>query len=56
MKKKLNVAILGTGNIGADLFFKINRSEHLDCVLFSGRNQKSKSYLKVESFLKKKKI
>ena len=55
MKKKLNVAILGTGNIGADLFFKINKSEHLKCVLFSGRNQKSKSYLKVESFLKKKK-
>lgn len=55
MKKKLNVAILGTGNIGADLFFKINKSEHLKCVLFSGRNQKSKSYLKVESFLKEKK-
>tara|TARA_B100000795_G_scaffold65500_1_gene44564 strand:- start:26701 stop:27618 length:918 start_codon:yes stop_codon:yes gene_type:complete len=55
MKKKLNVAILGTGNIGADLFFKIIKSDHLNCVLFSGRNQKSKSYLKVESFLKKKK-
>ena len=39
--KKLRVAILGTGNIGTDLLIKIQRSEFLECVLFSGRNLSS---------------
>lgn len=35
------VAILGTGKIGIDLLFKIQRSEHLRCVLVAGRNPES---------------
>lgn len=39
--KKTKVAIIGTGNIGADLLFKMIRSPYLDLVLFSGRNLES---------------
>ncbi len=35
---KTKVAIIGTGNIGCDLLAKINRSEWLECSLFTGRN------------------
>jgi acetaldehyde dehydrogenase len=35
---KTKVAIIGTGNIGADLLVKISRSPHLECALFAGRN------------------
>lgn len=38
---KLNVAILGSGNIGTDLLVKVERSEYLKCVLFIGRNLSS---------------
>lgn len=34
----VNVAILGTGNIGTDLLFKVLKSEYLNCTLFVGRN------------------
>ncbi len=37
-QKKLNVAILGTGNIGTDLLIKAMASPYLQCVLFAGRN------------------
>jgi acetaldehyde dehydrogenase (acetylating) len=40
-KSRANVAILGTGKIGIDLLFKIQRSEHLNCVLVAGRNAAS---------------
>lgn len=36
-RKKLKVAIIGTGNIGTDLLVKIMRSEYLTCTLFAGR-------------------
>lgn len=41
-QKKVNVAIIGTGNIGTDLLLKINRSAYLKCVLFTGQNTDSK--------------
>lgn len=41
MNNKLKVAILGSGNIGADLLIKILRSPWLKCALFIGRNPAS---------------
>ncbi|MCX8480890.1 MAG: hypothetical protein ORN58_03135, partial [Sediminibacterium sp.] len=41
MRKKLNVAIIGSGNIGTDLLIKTQRSELLECVYFIGRNLQS---------------
>lgn len=38
----LNVAILGSGNIGTDLLIKVLRSEYLTCTLFTGRNPESR--------------
>lgn len=38
---KTRVAIIGTGNIGADLLVKIQRSPFLECSLFTGRNMDS---------------
>lgn len=40
--KKTRVAIIGTGNIGADLLVKIQRSPYLKCTKFIGRNYDSK--------------
>jgi len=40
--KKTPVCIIGTGNIGTDLLYKIQRSEFLECALFAGRNHDSK--------------
>jgi acetaldehyde dehydrogenase (acetylating) len=40
-KKKISVAILGTGNIGSDLLMKVQRSELLTCCLFAGKNPAS---------------
>ena len=37
----LKVGILGTGKIGTDLLVKVMRSEHLECVIFAGRNLQS---------------
>ena len=36
--RKARVVIIGTGNIGADLLVKIQRSSLLECSLFAGRN------------------
>jgi acetaldehyde dehydrogenase (acetylating) len=41
VKKKLKIAILGTGNIGTDLLIKSIRSDLLECTLFAGRNHAS---------------
>ena len=39
---KLNVGIIGSGNIGCDLLVKIQRSPYLNCTLMMGRNLQSK--------------
>lgn len=38
---KLNVGIIGSGNIGSDLLVKIIRSQHLECKIFCGRDLES---------------
>jgi acetaldehyde dehydrogenase (acetylating) len=40
-KRKYKVAILGSGNIGTDLLFKVERSNYLECVAFIGRSLSS---------------
>lgn len=39
--KKISAAIIGTGNIGSDLLYKIQRSKFINCSLFTGRNPDS---------------
>lgn len=46
VKKKLRVAILGSGNIGTDLLVKILRSPILECTLFIGRHSSSQGLKK----------
>ncbi len=41
IKNKIKVGIIGTGNIGSDLLFKIQKSAVLTCGLFTGRNADS---------------
>ncbi len=48
MSSKLNVAILGSGNIGTDLLIKVLRSSYLRCVLFAGRNLQSAGMRKAQ--------
>lgn len=36
--KKIKVGIIGTGNIGSDLLIKIQRSNVLECGIFTGKN------------------
>jgi acetaldehyde dehydrogenase len=38
---RLRVAIIGTGNIGTDLLFKVRRSDFLKCSFFVGRREES---------------
>lgn len=40
--KKIKVGIIGTGNIGTDILFKLERSELLECGIFAGHNPDSK--------------
>ncbi|MBN2831057.1 MAG: acetaldehyde dehydrogenase (acetylating) [Candidatus Omnitrophica bacterium] len=46
--KKVRVGIIGTGNIGTDLLFKIQRSEILECGIFTGRRLDSQGIKKAE--------
>lgn len=46
--EKIKVGILGTGNIGMDLLFKIQRSDLLTCGIFAGHNQGSENIRRVE--------
>lgn len=45
----INVAILGSGNIGSDLLVKVLRSEYLNCSLFIGRNLSSPGMMKANA-------
>lgn len=47
--KKIKVGIIGTGNIGTDLLYKIQRSEILECSIFTGRDPESKGIKRAES-------
>lgn len=47
--QKIKVGIIGTGNIGSDLLVKIQRSEFLECGIFSGRNPDSEGIRKAEA-------
>jgi len=48
--KKYRVAIIGSGNIGADLMVKTRRSPHLECVALIGRSRNSPGLAKAMSF------
>jgi acetaldehyde dehydrogenase (acetylating) len=48
-KKKIRVAILGSGNIGTDLLIKTQRSPILECSYFIGRNEHSEGMRKAKS-------
>ena len=48
-KRKLKVAIIGSGNIGTDLLIKVLRSPYLECRAFIGRNLSSAGMVKASS-------
>jgi len=48
-KRKLKIAILGSGNIGTDLLIKVLRSPDLECGAFIGRNLSSPGMVKALS-------
>ncbi len=48
MGKKIKVGIIGTGNIGMDLLYKIQKSDVLECGIFAGRDPESKGLLVAE--------
>ncbi len=48
-KRKLKVAIIGSGNIGTDLLIKVLRSPYLECRTFIGRRLSSAGMLKALS-------
>lgn len=48
-KRKLKVAIIGSGNIGTDLLIKVLRSPYLECGAFIGRNLSSSGMVKALS-------
>ena len=49
LKRKLKVAIIGSGNIGTDLLIKVLRSPYLECGAFIGRNLSSSGMMKALS-------
>lgn len=49
MKRKIKIAILGSGNIGTDLLIKVMRSPYLECAAFIGRNLFSPGMMKAQS-------
>jgi len=49
LMEKIKVAIIGTGNIGTDLLIKIQRSEILECRMFTGVNPDSEGIKKART-------
>jgi len=47
--QKIKAGIIGTGNIGTDLLIKVQRSEVLECGIFTGRNPDSQGLRKAEA-------
>lgn len=47
--KKVKVGIIGTGNIGSDLLYKVCRSEVLECGIFTGRNKDSEGIRRAQA-------
>jgi acetaldehyde dehydrogenase len=47
--KKVKVGIIGTGNIGTDLLIKVQRSDILECGIFTGKNPDSAGIKKAKS-------
>jgi acetaldehyde dehydrogenase len=47
--KKVKVGIIGTGNIGSDLLYKVGRSEVLECGIFTGRNKDSEGIARAKA-------
>lgn len=47
--EKIKAGIIGTGNIGTDLLFKLQRSEYLECGIFAGRNPESEGIKRAEA-------
>ena len=45
---RVKVGIIGTGNIGTDLLFKVRRSDCLECGIFTGRNPDSEGIRKAQ--------
>jgi len=48
-KRKMKIAIIGSGNIGTDLLIKVLRSPYLECGAFIGRNISSPGMIKALS-------
>jgi len=46
---KIKVGIIGSGNIGTDLLFKVLKSDILECSIFTGRDPESKGIKRAES-------
>ncbi len=47
--QKVKVGIIGTGNIGSDLLYKVSRSEVLECGIFTGRNKDSEGIARAKA-------
>ena len=47
--RRFRVAILGTGNIGTDLLYKVRRSNFLKCSYFVGRRDDSPGLRRAEA-------
>lgn len=46
--RKINVAILGSGNIGMNLLIKVLKSPYLNCICLAGRNGLSENLLRAK--------